>query len=118
MGILEQLDRLTLASSRISEACTDPHSQTGPFTRGLLYSRDPQSTIRDLLPGETGLFTFVHPDIAVPGGAKGVGAGVDEIQRKEVVSATPLKKRRTDASASNAAEPEVLLQAAIKLLDM
>lgn len=132
MSALEdQADRLLLLANKIRNTTKirEGESVTGPFTRAILET-PLGDLIRDVDPSEIGLFTLVSPGSALTHSTSTANnpASVNVPQKTEITRvalpiATPLRKppsgiRRTQGGQRiTEHEPEVYVNAGIKLLD-
>ncbi|KAI0812430.1 hypothetical protein BC629DRAFT_1472907, partial [Irpex lacteus] len=133
MSALEdQADRLLLLANKIRNTTRirEGESTTGPFTRAILET-PLGDLIRDVDPSEIGLFTLVSPGSALTHSTSTTNnpsASVNVPQKTEITRvalpiATPLRKppsgiRRTQGGQRiTEHEPEVYVNAGIKLLD-
>ena len=117
-NLLYHIDRLAQQAKLLSSTSNSILScSVGPFTNAALHA-SLEDIIRDIHPGELGLFTIVPEAPARP-----KNADVKEIavERVPFAGATPLRRRTTTgkvaASGEGEAEPEVYTQAALKYLD-
>jgi hypothetical protein len=127
MSLLATIDRLSTAASAINKVAKSAakQSEPGPFYRALV-TRDIQSVIRDVDETELGLFTLPSLQVGSTGSTEQASSKIPELEtntivnvdRVNVVEATPLRERKRRVRSRDAEEydPEVYAEAALRLL--
>ena len=129
-GILQHAEQIMELSHTINRSVQGTTTRAGPFTRAMLET-PLGDLIRDVDPSEIGLFTLVpstssitHPSIV----SEDLNASAHASQRAEIARialpiATPLRKpppgtrRGEDGKRITEHDPEVYINAALRLLD-
>ncbi|CED84762.1 hypothetical protein [Phaffia rhodozyma] len=108
------LDRFETNVAKITEASSHPAAPAGPFSVSM--SRPFPANVRDANPGERELFKYVGPKhTSTTAHAPPASANQTLFEVTSVQPVTPLRNR--SANASSTVEPDVLLRAALKLVD-
>ncbi|KAG8947611.1 hypothetical protein FRC03_000982 [Tulasnella sp. 419] len=136
-NLLDIADRLSYNISRVQEAASkrDSRPVVGRFTTALLSGKDPNKPVtdfvRDALPGEPRLLSIdagtreegdgrttpTKNDNEVLGLGGGVGdlVGMGQLTRRQIVSATPLRRKQEIGPGGEGGD--VFLKSALKIID-
>jgi hypothetical protein len=115
---LDVVDRFAQTASSLKYQAQHNTTAPGPFTSALLFTNSWSEILREADETERGLFTLGVSDGSSAGFGGASGGGTKEIVRKEVVSATPLRRLRdAPMGIDTVGEPDEYLRAALRLVD-